>query len=241
VKLLIASPAINGHFDGDYVGSLIQTLVMLRDERVEVEWYFLRGVSEISRGRDWLASYALRNGFDKLLFIDADEGWRAEHVLRLIRSDKRIIGGTYAKKAVPLNLNFGVLPQHNDYFPEGKKPAEAFCRFAKEQANPAGEVEIAFLPTGFMLIDCSVFRQMQEFAPPYLTPDPETGEDTKCWEFFPVGVFQDRKDTEDWGFCRFARSCGIGVYLNVFCVVNHFGTFRYAAPRTALPEPEAPA
>ena len=227
LRLLIASPSINGQFEGDYVGSLIQTLGALHVEGVYVQWFFARGNSEISRCRDGIASMALRDGFDKLLFVDADQGWRAEDVIRLIRSDKLLIGGTYPKKELPINLNFGVLPQHDHYFPDLIKTTDRFVTWAEAEAPPDGEVEVAYLPTGLMLIDCAVFRKMQEFARPYRTKDSATGEEVDCHEYFPIGVIDGQKDTEDWGFCRFARACDIPAYLNVHAVADHFGTFNY--------------
>lgn len=227
MRLLIATPAINGQFCGDYIGALLLTLQQCERSRIEVEWYFVRGVSEISRGRDGVAAYAVRNNYDKVLFIDADESWQAEDVMRLLRSDKQIVGGTYAKKEHPINLNFGCLPQHLSYFPGGLKTPEAYATWAEKEANAEGECEVAFLPAGFLLIDCSVFARMSEFAPKYLTKDSATGREITAREYFPIGVIDERKDTEDWGFCRFARSCGIPVWLQTKSVVSHWGTFRY--------------
>ncbi len=227
MKLLIATPAIDGQFCGEYIGSLIQTLSLCQQRRIQVEWFFCRGISEISRGRDSIASYALRGEFDKLLFIDADEGWRPEAVAALLDSGHEIVGGTYAKKEFPLNLNFGCLPQHTSYFPGGLKTPEAYAKWSAECADERGEVEIAFLPTGFMLIDCSVFRRMQDDAPPYLSKDAASGEEVRCWEFFPIGVIGGHKDTEDWGFCRFAQGCGFRTYLQTRAIADHIGRHNF--------------
>lgn len=236
MRLLIATPALDGKFEAEYVGSLMTTLNYLGKSGLVqyVEWYHIRGVSEISRARDGIAAKMLRDGFDKLLFIDADESWSTDDITALLRSDKKLIGGTYPKKEFPINLNFGCLPEHNYYFPDLLKTEEAYEKWAAECAKD-GECEIAFLPTGFMLIDRTVFEKMQEYASEYMTKDSATGEDVRCWEFFPIGVKDKRKDTEDWGFCRFARACGFPAYLAVSSVVRHHGSFRFTFPRERKP------
>lgn len=231
MKLMIATPAMQNIFCGEYVASLLATQSVLARENIHTEWYYDKGISEISRGRDGIAAHALRQGMDKLLFIDADEGWNAEDVVRLIKSDKAIIGGSYPKKEYPLNINFGVLPQHRHYFPTVAKYPEEFAEWVRCEADKeTGEIEIAFLPTGFMLIDCSVFLKLQEFAPKYLTRNAVTAEELTYYEYFPIGVINGYKDTEDWGFCRFARSCGFGIWLNTHCIADHIGNHTFRIP-----------
>ena len=219
----------------DYVGSLITSLRWLASERIDVELYFLANHSHIGGARNECARYALAGGFDKLLFIDADQVWRTEDLSYLIKSDKSLIGGTYAKKTLPIDLNFTPLPEHAHYFTNGVKSTSAFLKYS-EEADSSGEVEVEHIPTGFMLIDCSVLEKLKEKTPNYLYRTSQHTEENRCWDFFPAGVTEGRFLTEDFFFCSEARAAGFPAYLNVFCVLGHIGSFNYRAERQDLPQ-----
>lgn len=191
----------------------------------------------ISRARNMCGMIAMDGGFDKLLFVDADIVWEPQDVLTLLNSDKKIIGGTYPYKGLPINLVFNALPEHQDLFSERKKSVYDYENFKKKYAEYNGEVEVYNLPTGFMLVDVSVFKRLTASRPQYTSIDPMDKEQkkiTKIYDFFPIQLSKIPDsdcmtyETEDWGFCSTAKQAGFKIYLQTKCVVDHLGFHKFS-------------
>lgn len=209
MRILIATPCFGGQLTTQYLGSALQTVHGFMSDDISHAFYLLDNESLIPRARNKCAQYALDKGYDKLLFIDADMVWKYEDVQRLLKSEHKIVGGTYPLKMYPIKLNFNPLPE------------------AKVESLPE-EVEVRHLPTGFMLIDRSVLETLiDEGAESYTTLDAVTGQTVECHDFFPVGVKEERYLSEDWGFCELARSAGFKIYLNTKVILGHIGTHQY--------------
>jgi hypothetical protein len=56
------------------------------------------GCSAIDHARNVMASDALHNGFDSILFIDSDIGCDPRDALRILARPEPVIAGIYAKK-----------------------------------------------------------------------------------------------------------------------------------------------
>lgn len=231
VRLLIATPAYGGLVTTPYLLSLLDTYTYLIKNKLvdEVQVHTLSNESLISRGRNKCARYALLNGYDKMLFIDADMAWRAEDVELLLRSDKPIIGGTYPMKCFPVTLNFNPLPEGNDTFGT-RRQQDNYFEFIKKHASLNGEVEVKHIPTGFMLIDTKVFLSLASGGKvaEYETFQPDNNTVEKFFDFFPVRVKDGKYESEDWAFCSIAREAGFPVYLQTKIVTAHVGTHIYA-------------
>jgi hypothetical protein len=224
MRLVIGTPAYGGLFHNNYVESLIDTVTGLNRDGVT---FMFRGVSNdalINRARNTIADEAIRWNADKLLFIDADVGWKWEDVRALLDSDKLVVGGTYPKKAFPVDLNYNVNDEHKSiYGPEGHKDMASHERL-KAFADPrTGEVAIRHLPTGFMMIDIKVFYLLNDKVAAYR----RLGRNKAPKQFrnyFPIRVHDGLLESEDWGFCTTCREHGIEIYLNTNVIVTHRGS-----------------
>ena len=214
MKILLATPAFGGILTTRYFDSFLKTMGAISEAGHEMSVITMDRDALISRARNALATLALENNFDKLLFIDSDTVWEPEHVFMLLNSDKKIIGGTYPYKKFPIKLVYQPLPKH----------------FVLEN----GEAEVLHLPTGFMLIDISVLKAMTKTALQYLWFDEVTKKHKNIYNFFPIGLTKvpdtniRRYDTEDWGFCSQARGVGFKVFLQTKCVVDHLGLHQFS-------------
>ena len=94
-----------------------------------------------------------------------------------------------------------------------------------------GEVAVKHIPTGFMMIDCSLLEELKPHCPSYLSPDVPGEEEKRHWDFFPSGVLNGRYETEDWFFCSIAQEYGVIPYLNTKVIVDHIGQYNYRLPR----------
>jgi len=229
LKLLIATPAYGGVVTTAYLLGLLDAIRGLTEAGVEFEVLTLANESLIPRARNKCIDYALTRSFDKLLFIDADIEFRWSDVEKLLRSEKKIIGGVYPVKTLPIHYNFIPLAEDNAVFRWGKKGIEQFWKW-KENALPTGEKEVQYVPTGFMLIDLvSVSRIPATKENKYAGQDVITGDRKQMVDYFPTGVRDGMYESEDWGFCSLVRSYGMSVWLHTGIVLKHHGTFAYGS------------
>lgn len=180
--------------------------------------------NDISQCRNRCAHRAINGKFDKLLFIDADISWEGLDILKLLKSDKKIIGGTYPLKAFPIRLNF--VPKHE----ENLAPNFDVQKYVDERADENGELEVHRIPTGFLMIDVSVFKDLEPFVQSYHHRDPMLGEEEHEKMFFPKNIDATGfYNMEDWGFCEAAQKAGHKIYWQTKVVVDHVGTHTYSA------------
>ncbi len=195
---------------------------------------FKTDIAPISRARDAAAKVAMENDFDKLWFVDADIVWKPQHLEMLLQSDKKIIGGTYPLKRYPIHLVFNAVKEHLDYWNSEKRTMPEYRLLVKNFANEKGELEVFHLPTGFMMIDVSVLKEMAPSRRKYSFFSHTNG-DVVFHEFFPfllkeqAGTDVMRYEAEDWGFCSEALKLGYKTYLQTKCIVDHVGMHKFSA------------
>lgn len=207
-KICIATPAYGGMVTTQYAGSLADTVTwMQEDDRIAYGIYLLSNESQIHRARNKCVAFARKHLFTHLMFIDADLGWRPEQLQKLLESGKRIIGGTYPVKKLPIKLNYNVLP---GAFSEGRI------------------LEVRHVPTGFLLIDMDVFERLEPYVRNCMKEDLTTGERFRYEEYFVPGINEEGEDlSEDWAFCGLAQRFGERTFLHMDVILPHVGTYEY--------------
>jgi len=224
-KVLIATPIFDGKVTIQYHQNLLETIPHLVAHKIGFTM-MNEARNLIHQARNRGAHYALNNGFDKILFIDADISWKGIDVLRLLASDKRVIGGLYPLKTFPVKLNF--VPPEGLYTTKTFDPNE----FVTTHADPkTGEVEVEMLPTGFMCIDCSVFRDLDPHVEKYHHRDQHELKVQHENMYFPFKIAPDGfLYTEDWGFCDLVRNkLNEKIYWHTRVIVDHVGSHTYSA------------
>ncbi len=112
------------------------------------------------------------------------------------------------------------------YFKDlNNKSQEEFFKFAKEQADPTGEIEVSRTGTGFVMVDRSVFEIMREHVPHYLAYDQNDSE--KHGEYFAMGGDGERFRGEDWKFCELAKKLKIPIFINTNVILSHQGSYNF--------------
>jgi len=226
MKVLIGTPAYGGLVYTRYLNSLIETLALCRQEDIHVTVMTLENESLITRGRNAVANEVLeRKDVDKLFFIDADVSWQAEQFVKLVKSDKLIIGGTYPVKSLPLALNFNPPLDHLDFFSKRKTTTE--LKAYAEKFGKDGIVEMLHVPTGFMCIDASVLHLLKTKVRSYAQWDINKESQLSVYDYFQINVRDRYYESEDWFFCSLAKDFGIPVYLDTNVIVNHTGTYTF--------------
>ena len=98
IKVLLAAPSYDGRFDVRFMDSLIASIELCKQNNITVLPYFLCYDSLIQRARNDYFYTAYNSKVDVLFFIDSDIGWNPNDFVKLVLSDKDMIGGTYRKK-----------------------------------------------------------------------------------------------------------------------------------------------
>lgn len=191
--------------------------------------YTLANESLLARGRNHIAAQALYGGWDKLFFIDADEGWSWDDFKALALSPHPLIAGVVPLKVYPkyphnfeTSLNFLPFLEDEKYFDRALRTLSSTIKMA--QGHGSNLVKVAFTGTGFLCIDRSVLMKMSETAEAYSYPEPYTGQNTTHWSFFDGGPIDGEFLSEDWKFAARARELGFDVIIDVNVRVSHCGS-----------------
>lgn len=225
-KVLISTPVFGGKVEVQYFASMMGAIPYLIQNQIGFE-IMCEARNLIHQARNRAAHYALKNGFDKLLFIDSDIVFKGNDLLLLLASDKKLVGGLYPLKGFPIKLNF--TPKQGIY-----NGAESFSLqdyitdFADKKT---GEVEVFMLPTGFMCIDVSLFKDLDPFVQEYHHRDPLVWKVENEKMYFPFSIAPDGFIyTEDWSFCDLVRNkLNETPYWNTKIVVDHVGVHTFSA------------
>lgn len=204
----------------------------LHHHSVDLGFYLLQQESLISRGRNHVAYHCLLNGYDKILFIDSDQGFTFDNILALVKSPHPIIAGLVPLKAYfdypnsfKTSLNFLPFQEDEKYFTGAVRDLAGTVAMAK--GHGSNLIKVAFTGTGFLCIDKSVLMKLAETTDEYLYPDPATRESSTHWSFFDGGPIDGKYLSEDWQFINKCREIGYDIYVDTNVRLTHVGQHTY--------------
>jgi len=217
MKMAFAIPTIDGSIRSECVMSLMAAQRLLFEKKIEADLLVVADCPYLPTARNTLVAMFMRDPeATDLLFVDADVGFDAIAVLRLLDRPEEIVAGVY-----PLKRETGgwpVVMQTRDGVPIGRD----------------GLIEADFLPTGFMRIKRIVFEQMMDAYPHLQYQDSvvETmGDGTlrQAWDFFHMGIdpARQRWTTEDYAFCQRWRDLGGQLWVDPNIDFQHVGRKAY--------------
>jgi hypothetical protein len=224
--VFIATPMYGGMAAGIYTVSMVQLPAVFLRNRVDSLYAFTSSESLVPNARNVLTHQFLESTATHLMWIDSDIGFNAMDIVSMLIADRDIVCGIYPKKEVDWArvaqaVNAGVpaeeLSNHAGLFAIQLLDDSADGLVA----DPDGLLEVAAAGTGFMLIKRGVFDTLSAVVPEYApdrapikeyyatTTEPESG----------------RLITEDYHFCKLARSHGYKIYAAPWVRLSHAGTY----------------
>jgi hypothetical protein len=211
-KAHIAMPCYGGMLTESTFMSFIKFANQAR--QLGVDWTLETMVNEslISRARNTLtAKFLHQKESTHLMFIDADIGWEAWHLLVLLNHDKDVIAGLYPMKTMPLK-----------WVVNGFEGAET---------GENGLQEVSKAGTGFLLTKRHVFEKMN--AHPAVKPYKndiglDVVYDQYLKTYFDTAVRQQRYYSEDWTFCESWRDMGGKIWVDRRVLLRHSGHFTFS-------------
>ena len=229
--VMIATPSHDGNVAMAYALGLADVSLGLAQQNIYFEMARVIGSSLIPHARNSIVDMFLKSKCQKLLMVDADQGFSRNDILHLLQSPRLIIAGITPHKRFPINLNFKPLPEDEKYFKDQvNKGLDEFRVFAKEKADKLGNIEVDRVGTGLMMIDRKVFEIMKDHVDYYEPFDDKPG---LHGEFFKMGGLSDglskRYRGEDWYFTEMAKKLKIPIYINANVIVSHQGSYVFTA------------
>jgi len=172
----------------------------------------VRGYAAIDQARSQLASDALAEGFDEIMWIDADMGFDPDDVEKLRGHGLPIVGAIGVKKGLRA-LACSVLPGTQQVV------------FGKA----GGLIEVLYAGAAFLLTRREVYesiaaqcalpecnqrfeRPLRPYFMPMIVPDEPHGQ----WYL-----------GEDYAFCHRARQCGFKIMADTTIRLRHYGGYGF--------------
>ena len=254
-RLYILTPCYGCMCHLNYVTCLIHTMNSLKALGIEVMVEFCKNDSLVSRARNNLVAKAMTDPkMTHILFIDSDITWDPSAILKLMVSDKHLVGGVYPLKHYswerllqdPLNpynsnvVQSWIKAKDNSQLKDVIKNEDLIKHkllsyninfidnYLKIDENLA---KVRHVATGFMMIQrYTIEMMMKAFPSTKYTDDvrflkPE--ENKFAYALFDCGVEDDHYYSEDWLFCHRWQKMGGDVFIDVSINLAHSGMEDY--------------
>ena len=194
MKILLGMPSV-GMIPAKTVISLLQTV-----KKGVVDAVIVTG-SLVYDSRDEIATYAVNNGYDYVLYADSDMIFGKEDLSNLLAHDDDIVSGLYVTR-------------------HGENKNVAYTKIIKREEKPykapelvhdtetEGYSEIAAVGFGFCLIKIDVLKTMFKRYKSLFEPK---------WGF-----------GEDIAFCHRAKKCGYKIHIDRDVKLGHIGDVIYS-------------
>lgn len=215
----------------EYTASLASTLLFLAEQRIRVTFQFVVGSSVIHKARNELCAHFLASDYTDLLFVDDDMQWAPNAVLRLLGSDKPLIGGVGRMRCQKSNAD----------------PAVWCWRPLRGEAgdliqDEMGAIEVRGFGAAFMLINRRVFADMVGARPDWKREGAADWPSDLRAHYFEFFTQSERDEfgelSEDYGFCHRWRGLGGRVFVDPTVRLGHVGAFNYAGAVEELLTPK---
>jgi hypothetical protein len=229
----VATPMYGGVCSGAYTRSMMSLMELLKAKGHTPIYLDISNESLINRARNTLTEMFLRSRSDYLLFIDADQGFDANGILKMIEEDVDIIGAAVPMKAINWERVSAAAKA-------GKEDLEKYTalynvNMSAEQKkvlaeNPGSKVEVDYIGTGLLLIKRNVFETLKEYVGSYRSDQQNIGGISfgeAIYDFWKTMVDpkSERLLSEDYYFCKLWKDLGGKVFLAPYTKVVHVGTY----------------
>jgi len=237
----------------NYVHCLMNTIEIFKQFEIELIVEFCRNDSLVSRARNNLVAKAMNNPkMTHIMFIDNDITWDPTDILKLIISDKNLIGGVYPLKRYnwesllkdntnledknPNIVQKWIQKKNNSQF-KNSFTDENTIQFNMVNYNinyidkvlsiEKNIAKVKHLATGFMMIKRNVIEKMSKAFPSTKYVDDvhflKPEENEFAYALFDCGVEEGHYFSEDWLFCHRWSKMGGSIWIDVTISLTHTG------------------
>jgi hypothetical protein len=217
-SLMICTPCHSGSLSVEYVNSLLGFQSAAISYGVDVEVNFLHGQGAITIARNTLVTDFVESGRSHMLFIDDDIEFPALAPLELLSYEVDVVAADYPKKVLLFNQALG-----RSFKNSSELSRSILVGNAKGYSGTNRLVEVDYVGTGFMLISRNALDRIAAD-----NPQIEYVENNKSMHaFFDCSISDKKYYSEDYSFCRLARSSGISIMLDRAIALSHVGRYTF--------------
>ncbi len=202
----------------NYMLAVIALIQKFQELNIKLTLYPILSESLVSRGRNAAVAHFMGSSATHMFFVDSDIIFNPSDVVKLLNSDKPVIGGIYPKK---------VLKSQDNSF-----QVEFTAKGKVEIENDLCLVD--YIPSGFLCIRRDAIEKLVQKNPELkYTNDVEAYHSDDCvehyYDFFKPGVNSETKlyMGEDEGFCKLLSDAGVPLYVYPNITLAHIGNFNY--------------
>lgn len=234
-KLFIGTPMYGGMATGKYTASMLQLIPALLARGWDYVFLFRFNESLIDRARNALAVNFLATDATHLLFVDADIGFQAEDIIKMVEADKDIICGIYPSKAINWYSVAEAVKNGVPHTELQHYTGTWVVNFVDYQGNATVKADEPFevwnAGTGMMLIKRHVFEILEKRVEKYRLNEGDEimqkFENTGIPRFFATSIdpISNVLLSEDYHFCRLWREEGGKVWAAPWVRLAHVGTY----------------
>lgn len=206
LSLFIGCPT-NRSINWRVVMALWDTQAVLRRGGIKVTLGLNPDCSRVERARNTIAWTFLASDFGRLLWLDDDQVFTPEDVLRLLRFslERDIVGAVYPQKHEPIELRYAT--------------RERFM-----PCDELGLIKVDGMGLGFTMVTRKVMEDVMSEAPLAKFDSVES----RMPMIFRSRLSDTMEDVgEDIGFFRDCRALGYEVYVDPTMKIGHIGTKVY--------------
>jgi len=237
-SIMVATP-VHSECSIHYTQSLLELQKWAFKEKVKIQFQIMKS-SLITQGRNMCVSAFLNSEATHLLFIDSDISFNAEAASRLIAADKEVISIPYPLKDMNWSKGLSMI-KNNKIQTEQDLRNKAFYRYPFKVPDnnkiqiKDGVIEVTHSPTGFMMIQRSVFDKMIAHYGDSMKIDQDqviNGKNEKLknfYNFFDTMYIPEKRHYlgEDFAFCKRWKDMGGKCYAWIMDYITHVGEHQY--------------
>ena len=220
--LYIGTPLYSEEVNLAYMDSIILLSKELEKAGIPSIRQHVIHTSLITKARNECISNFMNNTkLDYFIFIDADIGFKALDVIKLINYDKPLVAGAYPKK----HLRWEEIQKcfYNE-MPESSKEllekTSEYTIYEKKNASIKDNLlQVNRVGTGFMMIKRDLIKKVAKKYPELMYK--ENGK--KGYGLFESAIMNKEHLSEDYAFCERVKSVGEKIYIDPSIELTHNG------------------
>jgi hypothetical protein len=238
--LVVGTPCYGGMVTHLYMTSIMNLQKECLIRGIPFQLALLGGDALITRARNTIATQFMENTeATHLLFIDADIGFDAKSVFRLLDFNVDFCGGMYPVKNIEWSFAKECVEQGRDIRSGTMNYVVGFEDRTKiEGVGPFAKAK--YLGNGFMLLTRKVFETLEEKYPELkfrrinANPDPQADSPHR-YAFFECMI--DERGfylPEDYTFCKRWSDAGGDIWVDLESKLTHLGLYNFVGDTTDL-------
>lgn len=91
-RVLIATPSLSYSVSSHYATSLATSSIVCYENKIILDSLILNGECILPMARNICFAESIKNNYDDLVFIDSDQSWNPQALLKILKSKKKVVG-----------------------------------------------------------------------------------------------------------------------------------------------------